>query len=141
MKIEQKRAAILIQIERAFKAHWSKWQNKRARVPDQLRNLAVSGLELKLSIVEIAKAAGVVPKSIRNWRDAKPNKIRFQSQPKVKQLKLVSQPPIGKVAFSGEISSSSLTTAKIRLQSGVEIELPVKDLSTTLLRDLNGCAR
>ena len=130
---EQEIVATLDQVADAFKAHKPKGTSKNFHFPQNLRMLAVSALSNDCSIVDVAKAAGVVPKSIRNWRDESEKK---QSTLKFKRLKVVAERAIAPMPATVGVVKSPWS--RVTLQSGVVIELPASELSTELLHRLCG---
>ncbi len=126
-------AAALGEIEDAFKAYKPKSTSKNVHYPKDLQQLAVSALRKKINAAEIARAAGVTAKSIRNWHSATPKIKKTQSMPKAKRLKVISQRPGLVMDHSFRIVSSM---AQIKLQSGVVIEVLASELTAELLRKL-----
>lgn len=122
--------ATLAEIADAFKAHKPKSTSKNVHYPKALRQFAVSALSKKITAAEIARAAGVAPKSIRNWRDAIPKVIQTQLMPKARRLKVIPLRP--QTAFE------HCSVAQIKLPSGVVIEMAPSELSTDLLCRLCG---
>ena len=131
---EQEIAATLDQVADAFKAHKPKGTSKNFHFPKDLRKLAVSALSNDCSIVEVANAADVAPKSIRNWRDACEKK---QSTPKFKRLKVVAERVIAPMSANTTVGVLE-SPIRITLQSGVVVELPASELSTEFLLRLCG---
>lgn len=126
-----KPGATLDQIEEAFNAHRPKGGAKASHFPKKLQQLAVSAISRQFTVAEIAKAAGVTPKSIRNWRNTLP-KSSASSVPKVKRLKVVAQ----RTSPVRAELSSVISMARITLPSGVLIEVSTTVLSSGLLSQL-----
>lgn len=126
----------LSQIENTFKTHRSERTSKNMRFPAELQSLAVMALG-NFTEAEVARAAGVVAKSVRNWRDARQKAKKSVAKIKARRLKVVSQRPEPELSFAAQTTCLS-SLARITLLSGVVIELLESQLSTGILRELCG---
>ena len=117
---------ILEEIEDSFKKYRSEHSEQASHFPDELKRLPLLALSEGIPQRDIARAAGLTPKSMRYWRN------RFaEEQVVAKNLKLVEQRP--------EPTKSDRPLkemARITLKSGVVIEVPTSELSTELLSRL-----
>ena len=117
---------ILEEIEDSFKKYRSEHPEQASHFPDELKRLPLLALSEGIPQRDIARAAGLTPKSMRYWRN------RFaEEQVVAKNLKLVEQRP--------EPTKSDRPLkemARITLKSGVVIEVPTSELSTELLSRL-----
>lgn len=126
MSIEQNRQSqgkILENIQLEF----SKFRDKvGGHYTERLRSQAIFAYRVGISRQQVARAAGVTPKSISNWSKA---------FPKAKRLNL-----IGATTTNGPVLKQSIvqptTKVSIRLTSGVKIDL-FESLSLELLEILN----
>ena len=117
---------ILLKIERRFASYRRLRSDvKSLRYPDDLKVLVCSGLSQGATVNEVSLASGISYKSITEWRSAFGNAV----QPR--ELELVNQKPASKL-----LSDESM--AKIYLQSGVCVHLPVSAVGAELLALLNG---
>jgi transposase-like protein len=147
--------AILNQVENAFRAFRAKNPYKGMRIPEELRELTLSAVKSEVTVRKIARAAGIEPKAIRNWRNALPKepevagpeampKLKLDNiigqepakddSPKAKRLNLVEALAPQKV-ISKVIGKENVVC--IRLVSGVEIDLPRAELTCEMLATLN----
>ena len=79
---------ILEEIEDTFKKYRSEHPEQASHFPDELKRLPLLALSEGITQRDIARAAGLTPKSMRYWRN------RFaEKQVVAKNLKLVEQRP------------------------------------------------
>ena len=101
----------------------------RRNYSSEIKSLAVSAVELGLGQGVVSKASGVSLSSINKWV-SKSRKRKFRAKP----LRLIDQPPA--ILTEGK-SETSRAGIRIRLVSGVEIELSGRELSPELLNMLS----
>ena len=118
---------ILEEIEDTFKKYRSEHPEQVSHFPDALKRLPLLALSEGIPQRDIARAAGLTPKSMRYWR----NRFAEEQVGAAKKLKLVEQrlEPI-------ESDRVLKQMARITLKSGVVIEVPPSELSTELLSRL-----
>lgn len=126
---------LLSRIEREFSRYRRHQGGKRVHSPAHLKMLALSAIEAGVLKSRVAMAAGVSLGSICNWQ-----KSRSSMRPALgpQELKLVAAsvetPTLKKPEH--HLLSESLT-ARIQLQSGVLLEVPVVALERDFLKVLN----
>lgn len=113
-------------LELAFRRY--RRRNDGKRYPVKLREMALAALDSGAAGRAVAAAAGVTPKSLRNWRAS-------GGVVAPKELKLVSAREPSK-----PVTSISPCMARVTLPSGITIEVPTSALITTLINALNGGA-
>ena len=122
--------AKLEEIEISFKSYRLEHPEKRGHFPKDLKRLALLALSEGIPQREIAHAAGLTPKAIRNWRN-RFVRVTDEKVTMAKNLKLVEQRPEAVV-----FDNPGKQVARITLKSGVVIEVPPSELSTELLSRL-----
>ena len=130
-KVDQ-RLTRLEEIEISFKHQRLEHPEKKGHFPKDLKKLALLALSEGIPQRDIARAAGLTPKAIRNWRN-RFTKVTEEQVSMATNLKLVEHRPEACVSVS-EIAVKQM--ARITLQSGVVIEVPPSELSTELLSRL-----
>jgi len=129
--------SILSLIKEKFKSHRGPESGKSTKIPVELRELAVKAIGKGHSIAEVAAAAGIAPKSIRNWRN-QPSRVTRLATPRARRLEVVTSRAIkDNRANDNEVSFGLTTLVKLQLRSGVVIELPLNVLSNEFLQRLN----
>ena len=122
---ESNHSKVIKKIELAFGRY--RRSNDGKRYPAKLKRMALAAVDDGIAGRTVAMAAGVTPKSLRNWR------TRDGIVPP-KELRLV---PCAE--SSGSVSSiAAAHMARVTLPSGVAIEFPTSALTTTLIAALNG---
>ena len=118
---------ILEEIEDTFKKYRSEHPEQASHFPDELKRLPLLALSEGIPQRDIARAAGLTPKSMRYWR----NRFAEEQVAVAKNLKLVEQrlEPI-------ESDRALKQMARITLKSGVVIEVPPSELTSELLARL-----
>ena len=124
------RATRLEEIEISFKSYRLEHPEKKVHFPKDLKRLALLALSEGIPQREIARAAGLTPKAIRNWRN-RFTRVTEEQVAMAKNLKLVEHRP---EAIVSDISAQQV--ARIIFKSGVVIEMPPSELSTGLLSRL-----
>jgi len=116
-----KRNQILRQISQLATRH-RQGNGKRVHFPDSLKDLVVSAVEMGYSKAEVAKSAGVSGQAVANWAGC----IR------PRELKVIGAIPApAEEPLTGAV-------ARIHFRSGMQIELPVSALSSSLITMLSG---
>lgn len=150
-QVSNKQSAILQLIEVEFAKFRSKNPGKKIGYPASLKNLIASNKARELSALELAGAANITPKSVRNWRMALKNKPKDKStlnksthlnskqlnssELEPKQLKVIQNFTAQEQLVS---KAEEQRAVRINLINGVVIEIFAADLSTNLLSTLCG---
>lgn len=121
---ESNQIQIIKKLELAFGRH--RRLNDGKRYPAKLKKMAIGALDNGVAGRSVAAAAGVTPKSLRNWRAG-------SGVLPPKELKIVTAP----VALR-PVASINACMARVTLPSGITIEVPSSALTTTLIAALNG---
>lgn len=125
---------LLEEIRRGFEIYRSVGSKRSGQLRRGLQDLAVKALAENFTQKEVACAAGVTPKAVRNWRNSRKKVNRVL--PRAKKLRVL--PEISEAHFDADSISDHLSQgARITLTSGVIIECPVGELSKSLLLDLS----
>lgn len=131
-KNEIERARILKKIALKF-SHHRRRNNGRRSYPPTLRNLVLSAVDVGASAESVAKAAGISPQSVGNWRTTSPVVAP-------QELKVVTTRKARRASptDSAVAAATDDPSARIVLCSGAVIELPVAALTASLIVVLNG---
>jgi hypothetical protein len=125
-KVETKQVRILKQLERAFDRHRRR-SHGRTSYPKPLKELALSVIASGIAPGAIAEAASISRQSLANWQrvvNAKPRELLL-----VDDVSPMSE---------SEVKVDPSPVARIRLCSGVSIEVPVSAVTPSLLVALGG---
>lgn len=124
----------LKEIERGFETYRSAGSNRSVQLRRSLQGLAVKALAENFTAKEVARAADVTPRSVRNWRNSRTKVTRIR--PRAKRLRVLRE--VSEVHLAAEPSLNFLNQgARITLTSGVIIECRADELSKNLLLDLS----
>ena len=127
------RDQILKKVEQAFSKHRRR-NHGRASYSESLRALALSAVEMGATREKVAEAAGISQASLTNWQKCRPTE-------KPQELRLLVSPMSSGSGRNNEISEFENLLARIKLSSGVSIELPIAALTSSLIATLNGGAQ
>ena len=119
---------ILKRVEQAFGRHRRRNGGRRS-YSTQLKAFALSAMESGIAPSAIAEAAGISQQSLANWQIP---------STKPRELLLMSDTP-STAATVPNVSPSQV--ARIRLCSGVSIEVPVSAVTPSLIAALTGGTR
>jgi hypothetical protein len=123
---ESNQIVVIKKLELAFGRH--RRRNDGKRYPAKLRKMALAALDSGVAGRAVAAAAGVTPKSLRNWRTG-------GGVIPPKELKIVTD-----CEPSNPVESVNAGLARVTLSSGITIEIPTSALTSTLINALNGGA-
>ena len=112
---------VLRKVERTFAAFRRRNSGERVRYPSHLKSLATSAISVERRPGVVARAAGVSAQTLSQWQRT------VTEQPR--ELRVVAAKQVATVAAT----SCPVAVARVRLPSGVMIEIPVSALSPSLV--------
>src|SRR5271165_3698280 len=124
-KIEQER--MLKRVANTFGSHRRR-NHGRASYSKPLKDLALSAVESGLAADAVSQAAGISPQSLTNWQRSLEARVR------PRELRLEENVSAGSTMNA---AFDQLPQARIRLCSGVSIEVPVSAVTASLIAALS----
>lgn len=127
----------LKKIEREFSKYRRGRSGKKIHIPSNLKALALSAIDAGATNVGVAESAGVSAGAIHNWKKARTS---LKSALRPRELKLLNADFVNEIPAAQTPAHHLLAeghVARIRLHSGVSVEVPVAAIAGDLLIALN----
>ena len=134
-KSNGQQSQILKKISLDFSRHRRR-RRGRSWYPASLKDLALRAVNVGITPGQVARAAGVSPQSMSNWRGA-----GVEAAEAPRELKVIAaetEEPLLSSRASGAMLGNVANWARIELRTGIRIEIPVSALSGPMLAALMG---
>ena len=134
MSLAKRRSSeILDEIQRGFETYRSAGTTRSTQLRRSLQELSVKALTENFTAKEVARAAAVTPKSVRNWYNSQKKIGLRRGAKRLRVLPEISAAHFNSVSTPNRVSEG----ARITLTSGVIIECALGELSKNLLLALS----